>query len=129
MKSKRLLHKLKHPAEQDMFCFFFQMKNLWAEPKGKHKKLQIAMCWVPKFQKSCTQFPAIIMWIWGFFYSNEWHMVPPHFFPQGLKVNSAAYIKVLDTVKLWIIRVKKKSLYIFKKSLYHHIRLKLLKNG
>ena len=38
---------------------------------------------------------------------NEGHMIPPHFFPQGLRVNSAAYIHVLETVaKPWIDNVR-----------------------
>ena len=34
--------------------------------------------------------------------SNEGHVMPPHFFPQKLRVNAAAYIEVLEAVvKPW----------------------------
>ena len=39
-----------------------------------------------------TKFPATVM-VLGV--SNE---VPPHFFPQELRVNAAAYIEVLEAV-------------------------------
>lgn len=30
--------------------------------------------------------------------SNDGYVMPPHFFPQGLRVNAAAYIEVLEAV-------------------------------
>ena len=46
--------------------------------------------------------------------SNEGHVMPPHFFQEGLRVNSATYIEVLDTVvKLWIDREQNGRPYIF----------------
>lgn len=46
--------------------------------------------------------------------SNEGHVMPPHFFHQGLRVNAAAYTEVLETVvKLWIDSVRGDISYIF----------------
>jgi len=48
-----------------------------------------------------TKFPATVM-VLGVV-SNEGHVMPPHFFSQGLRVNAAAYIEALETVvKPWI---------------------------
>ena len=59
-----------------------------------------------------TNFPATVVVL--VVVSNEGHVMPPHFFPQGLRVNSAAYIDVLGTaVKPWIDRVRNGRLYIF----------------
>ncbi|EFN86287.1 hypothetical protein EAI_08893, partial [Harpegnathos saltator] len=52
-----------------------------------------------------TKFPATVM-VLGVV-SNEGHVMPPHFFRQGLRVNAAAYIEVLETVvKPWIDSVR-----------------------
>ena len=59
-----------------------------------------------------TKFPATVM-VLGVV-NNEGHVMPPHFFPQGLRVNSAAYIGVLGTVvKPWFDRVRNERPYIF----------------
>jgi len=42
-----------------------------------------------------TKFPATVM-VLGVM-SNEGHVIPPHFFSQGLRMN-AAYIAVLEAV-------------------------------
>ena len=43
-----------------------------------------------------TKFPATVM-VLGVV-NNEGHVMPPHFFSQGLCVNAAAYIEVLESV-------------------------------
>ena len=46
--------------------------------------------------------------------SNEGHVMPPRFFRQGLRVNAAIYIAVLEaTVKPWIDSVRGERPYIF----------------
>jgi len=46
--------------------------------------------------------------------SNEEHVMSPHFFPQGLRVNVAAYIEVLEVVvKPWIDSVRGERSYVF----------------
>ena len=59
-----------------------------------------------------TKFPATVM-VLGVA-SIEGRVMPPHFFPQGLRVDSAAYNDVLGTiVKPWINRVRNQRPYIF----------------
>lgn len=36
--------------------------------------------------------------------SKEGHVMPPHFFLQGFKINATAYIKVLDTGDKFLIK-------------------------
>ncbi|CAB3226072.1 unnamed protein product [Arctia plantaginis] len=46
--------------------------------------------------------------------SNEGHVMPPHFFSHGLRVNAAAYTEGLKTVvKPWIDRVRGERPYVF----------------
>eukprot|EP00106_Octopus_bimaculoides_P001075 XP_014768517.1 PREDICTED: uncharacterized protein LOC106867953 [Octopus bimaculoides] len=48
-----------------------------------------------------TKFPATVIVLGTV--SSKGHVVPPHFFPQGLRINAAGYIEVLKTViKPWI---------------------------
>ena len=48
-----------------------------------------------------TKFPSSVMVLCVV--SNEGHVMPPHIFPQCLRVNATAYIEVLETiVKPWI---------------------------
>ena len=48
------------------------------------------------------------------FGSNEGHVMPPDFFLQGLRVNAAAYIEVLEAVvKLCIDSVRGERPYIY----------------
>ena len=50
-----------------------------------------------------TTFPASVL-VLGVI-SDEGHVMPPHFFQEGLNVTSTAYIDVLGTVvKPWIDR-------------------------
>ena len=45
---------------------------------------------------------------------SEGHIMPPYFFPQGLRINADAYIDVLKTVvKLWMDKVAYKREYVF----------------
>jgi len=43
-----------------------------------------------------TKLPATVMVLEVV--SNERHVMPSHFFPQGLRVNATAYIAVLEAV-------------------------------
>ena len=75
-----------------------------------------------------TKFPATVM-VSGVV-SNEGHVMPPHFFEAGYRINAANYIKVLEeVVKPWIDSVREGSLYIFQQDslvnlngLYRRIR-------
>ena len=54
---------------------------------------------------------------------NEGHVMPPHFFRQGLRVNAVTYIEVFEAVvKPWIDRVRGERPYVFQQeSLLLHI--------
>ena len=59
-----------------------------------------------------TKFPATVM-VLGVV-KNEGHVMPPHFFPQRLRVNAAAYIEVLEAVvEPWIDSVHGERPYVF----------------
>ena len=59
-----------------------------------------------------TKFPATVM-VLGVV-SNEGDVMPPYFFPKGLKINMEEYIKVLrDVVKPWMDSVAGDRHYIF----------------
>lgn len=56
-----------------------------------------------------TIFPATIMAA-----NKEGHVMFPHFFPEGLRIKSAAYIEVPKTVvKPWTESVRNKRFYVF----------------
>lgn len=113
IKSKMLLNKLKHPAKQDLIWFFSDEKNFDQDQKVNRRNDRW-MCKDPSEVPRIMQnkFPASVM-VLGVV-SSEGHVMPPHFFPQGLRVNSAAYIEVLKTVvKPWIDSVRNGRLYVF----------------
>ena len=46
--------------------------------------------------------------------NSEGHVMPPHVFQEGLRVNADGYIRVLETVvKPWIDRVTQGRSYVF----------------
>ena len=113
VRSKRLVSKLKHPAEQDILWFFSDEKNFDQDQKVNRRNdrwLCADPSEVPRVMH--TKFPATVM-VLGVV-SNEGHVMPPHFFTQGMKINAAAYIEVLSTVvKPWIDTVRNGRPYIF----------------
>ena len=59
-----------------------------------------------------TKFPTSVM-VLGIVSSNG-DVMPPYFFPEGLRVAANNYIKVLQTVvKPWMVGVASKRLYVF----------------
>ena len=59
-----------------------------------------------------SKFPKTVM-VLGII-SNEGHVMPPHFFPQGLRLNANGYIEVLETVvKPWIQEVAQGRPFVF----------------
>lgn len=113
IRSKRLLNKVKHPAEEDVIWFFSDEKNFDQDQKANRRNdrwLCKDPSEVPRIMHN--KFPATVM-VLGVV-SNEGHVMPPHFFPQRLRVNSAAYIEVLQTVvKPWIDSVRNGRPYTF----------------
>ncbi|KAL1115595.1 hypothetical protein AAG570_005885 [Ranatra chinensis] len=81
--AKKLLSKVKHPAE----------KNLWLASSTKD---------IPRVMQ--TKFPQTVM-VLGCV-SSEGDLMPPHFFREGLRLTSDGYVELLNTVvKPWIRRV------------------------
>ena len=67
-----------------------------------------------------TMFPASIM-VLGVM-SNEGHVMVPHFFRQGLRVNEV-FIEVLEEVlKSWINNVHGERSYIYNRTLLLHLK-------
>ena len=49
--------------------------------------------------------------------SNEGHVMPPHLFRQGLRVNDTTYIEVLEAfLKLWIDSMRGERPYVFQQN-------------
>lgn len=113
IRGKRLLNKLKHPEAPNMLWFFSDEKNFDQDQKINRRNdrwLCSEPTEVPRVMH--TKFPATVM-VLGVV-SNEGHVMPPHFFSQGLRVNAAAYIEVLESVvKPWIDSVCGNRPYIF----------------
>ena len=59
--------------------------QIWIATNNKH---------VPRLMK--TKFPATVM-VFGVI-SSEGHIIPPHIFKVGLKVNTKVYLDVLKSV-------------------------------
>ena len=94
-----------------MLCFFSDKKNFDQDQKvNKRNKRWLDPSEVSRVMH--TKFPATVIGLG--IVSNEGYVMPRHFFLQGLRGNSAAYIDVLGTVvKSWIDRVRNGRPYIF----------------
>lgn len=101
-KSIRLLNKLKSPLEPGMVWIFSDEKNFCQDQlHNSQNNRWLAVCPkdVPRVMK--TKFPATVM-VFGAI-TSEGDVMPPHIFPQGLKVTTEVYIEVLESVVLpWI---------------------------
>ena len=116
-RSKRLLNKLKNPAEAGVIWFFLDEKNFDEAQKinrSNDRWLCSDLSEVPKAM--CTKFPSSIM-VLGVV-SNERNVMSSYFIPLGFRINAAAYIELLETiVKSWINSVCNGRLYIFQQDL------------
>ena len=112
-KAKKLLNRLKAPTTQNQLIFFSDEKNFTQDQKV-NKKNNRWLCSDPKEVPivMATKFPATVM-VLGVV-SNEGDVMPPHFFPKGLKINTDEYIKVLEeVVKPWMDSVAGGRHYVF----------------
>ena len=112
-KAKKLINRLKSPASQNMLIFFSDEKNFTQDQKVNRKNNRW-LCSNPKEVPivMATKFPATVM-VLGVV-SNEGDVMPPHFFPKGLKINTDEYIKVLEeVVKPWMDSVAGGRHYVF----------------
>ena len=97
IKSVRLLTKLKHPNKPNMLWFFSEEKNFCQDQvhnSQNHRWIATNNRDVPTVLK--TKFPAKVR-VFGVV-SSEGHIMPPHIFEVGLKVNTKVYLDVLKSV-------------------------------
>ena len=97
IKSVRLLNKLKHPKKQNMLWFFSDEKNFCQDQVHNSQNDR----WiatnnrdVPRVMK--TKFLGMVM-VFGVV-KSEGHIMPPHIFEVGLKVNTKVHLDVLKSV-------------------------------
>ena len=97
IKSDRLLNKLKHPKKPNMLWFFSDEKNFCQDQvynSQNHRWIATNNRDVPRVIK--TKFPAMDM-VFGVV-SREDHIMPPHIFEVGSKVNTNVYLDMLKSV-------------------------------
>ena len=97
IKSVRLLNKLKHPKKPNILWFFSDEKNFCQDQmhnSQNHHSIATNNRDVPRVMK--TKFPVLVM-VFGIV-SSEGHIMPPHIFEVGLKVNTKVYLDVLKGV-------------------------------
>ncbi|KAL1116267.1 hypothetical protein AAG570_005762 [Ranatra chinensis] len=103
--AKKLLSKVKHPAEPQTIWFFSDEKTFCQDQKHKTQNNR----WFAYSTKDSprviqTQFPQTVM-VFGCV-SSEGDVMPPHFFQESLRLTSDGYVEFLNTVvKPWISRV------------------------
>ena len=112
-KAKKMLWELKKNPNPNRLIFFSDEKNFTQDQKVNRRNnrwLCTSIDQVPIVMS--TKFPATVM-VLGVV-SNEGDVMPPYFFPKGLKINMEELIKVLrDVVKPWMDRVAGDRHYIF----------------
>ena len=103
-KWKKLLSKVKHPAEPQTIWFFSDEKNVCQDQKHNAQNgrwLAYSPKGTPRVMQ--TKFSQTVM-VFGCL-SCEGDVMPPRFFREGLRLNSDAYVELLITVaKHWIAR-------------------------
>ncbi|XP_035891201.1 uncharacterized protein LOC118502743 [Anopheles stephensi] len=111
--AKRLLSWLKHPAQSDTLWFFSDEKNFCQDQKHNvqnNRRLAYCAADVPRVPQ--TKFPQTVM-VLGCV-SSEGDVMPPHIFPQSLRLNADGYIDLLATVvKPWIETVANGRPYVW----------------
>lgn len=113
IKGRRLLNLLKHPSEPNILWIFSDEKN-FSQDRKVNTQNDRWLCDEPSKVPTInqTKFPSSVM-VLGVV-SHEGHIMPPHFFPQGLRVCAKDYIDVLETVVLpWIKQIAQGRPFIF----------------
>ena len=78
--------------------------KLWLQDHCQHPQNANLDCHVPRVFK--TKFPATVM-VFGVVLS-EGHIMPPHIFKVGLKVNTKVYLDVLKSVVIPCCRTRRR---------------------
>lgn len=106
--TKHFLSKTRH--QEPRILFFFLTKKTFNQDQKVNKRLCRDSKDIPIVR--CTKFPAAVM-VLGVM-SSEGDVMPPQFFPQGLRINAADYKKVVERiVELWIENMSKIKLYTY----------------
>lgn len=114
-KAKKLLNEVKHPEKTNLLRFFSDEKNFDQDQKVNRRNDR----WLCKYPDDVprvmhTKFPATVM-VLGVI-SSEGDVMPPHFFENGLRVNTDVYVKVLrDVVKPWMDAIADRRHYVLLK--------------
>ena len=112
-KALKLLNKLKHPVHNKTLWFFSDEKNFTQDQK--HNSQNNRWCvrsphLVPIVAQ--TKFPAAVM-VFGII-SSDGDVMPPHFYPKGLTLDSEGYVALMrDVVAPWIKKVATERPYVF----------------
>ncbi|QQP53619.1 Uncharacterized protein FKW44_006153 [Caligus rogercresseyi] len=112
-KAQELLNKLKHPVHNETLWFFSDEKNFTQDQKHNSQNNR----WCVKNPHEVpivgqTKFPAAVM-VFGIISSNG-DVMPPYFFPKGLRLNSEGYVALMkDVVAPWIKKVAAGRPYVF----------------
>lgn len=112
IKCQALLNDIKHESAHHL-RFFTDEKNFIQDRKVNRQNDR----WICEDASDVptvmhTKFPASVM-VLGVV-SSDGDVMPPYFFEQGLKINAAVYIHVLETVvKPWMDRVADGREYVF----------------
>ena len=95
--AKKLLSKVKHSAEPQTIWFFSDEKNFCQDQKHNTQNNRW-LAYSPKDTPRAmqTKFPQTVM-VFGCV-SSKGDVMPPHFFREGLRLNSDAYVELLNTV-------------------------------
>lgn len=96
-KSVKLLSKLKHPKEPGMIWFFSDEKNFCQDQlvnRQNDRWIAANAHEVKRVMK--TKFPATVM-VLGVV-SSEGDVMPPHIIEEGLRVNTAVYLDIMEKV-------------------------------
>ncbi|QQP48524.1 Uncharacterized protein FKW44_008881, partial [Caligus rogercresseyi] len=94
-KALKLLNKLKHLVHNETLWFFSDEKNFTQDQKNN---CQNSRCCVRNPHEvpivAQTKFPAAVI-VFGII-SSDGDVMPPHFFPKGLRLDSEGYVDTLE---------------------------------
>ncbi len=112
-KARALLNELKHGESVGMLSFFSDEKNFVQDMKVN---VQNDRCLcndpsdIPVVMHSKVPASVMVLSV----VSSEGHVMPPHIFPQGLRLNADGYIETLRTVVVpWMDSISAGRPYVF----------------
>lgn len=113
MVAKKLLTKIKNPKSSNLLIFFSDEKNFCQKQKlnrSNDRWLARSPFLVPKITRAKYQLHVMVFTV----ISNNVHVMPPHFYEDGLQLNVDCYIKMMKTVAIpWMKRIARGRLFVF----------------